>query len=175
MMKEMLRPRNARMWPATVGLTEQQFNQLLVLFTRSYEAEFGRSLEQRIADSLKEVTFKTAESLLMFTLFSLKSGLAYDALGYVYQLDGANAKRNQALGLRVLTRTLQDAKMMPVREFKTPQALYEHFKKEAVVLLDGTEQRIQRPGDKEEQKEWYSGKKSSYHPGVHLEFFRQKD
>lgn len=158
-MKEMLRPRNARMWPATVGLTEQKFNRLLALFSRSYEAEFGRSLENRITDSLKEVTFTTAESLLLFTLFSLKSGLTYDALGFVYELDGSNAKRNQALGLQVLRRTLEDAKLMPAREFATPEALYEHFKNEAVVLLDGTEQRIQRPGDKDEQKEWYSGKK----------------
>jgi len=158
-MKEFLRPKNSRMWSATVGFSEEKFRQLLVLFSRAYEAEFGRSLSERIADSLQAVTFSSAESLLLFTLFSLKSGLTYDALGFVYELDGSNAKRNQALGLQVLKRTLHDAHLLPVRTFSTPEDLYDHFKSEAAVLLDGTEQRIQRPGDKEEQKAWYSGKK----------------
>ena len=158
-MKDVLRPKNTRMWSATVGLPEKKFQRLLGLFSCAYAAEFGRSLQERIADSLKEVTFSTPESLLLFTLFSLKSGLTYDGLGFVYEIDGSNAKRNQSLGLRVLMRTLQDAGLLPVREFSDPKALYAHFKKETVLLLDGTEQRIQRPGDKEEQKAWYSGKK----------------
>ena len=151
-MKYVLRPKNARMWSATVGFSEKKFRQLLKVFTRAYEDEFGRSLQERIADSLKEVTFSTPESLLLFTLFSLKSGLTYDGLGFVYEIDGSNAKRNQSLGLRVLMRALQDAGLLPVREFLDPEAFYVHFKKETVLLLDGTEQRIQRPSDKEEQK-----------------------
>ena len=158
-MKELLRPKNARMWSATVGFSEEKFRRLLVLFSGAYEAEFGRSLPERVADCLKEATFLSTESLLLFTLFSLKSGLTYDALGFVYQMDGSNAKRNQALGLQVLKRTLHDANLLPARVFWEPEELYAHFKSDGIVLLDGTEQRIQRPKDNEEQKAWYSGKK----------------
>ena len=158
-MKDFLYPKNARMWSATVGLSQEKFYRLLPLFSAAYGAEFGRPLEDRVADSLKEATFATPEALLVFTLFSLKSGLTYDALGFVYQMDGSNAKRNQEVGLRVLLRTLAEANLLPIRAFSTPEEFYEYFKKESVLIVDGTEQRIQRPGDKEEQKAWYSGKK----------------
>lgn len=158
-MKNVLRPKNTRMWSATTGFSKEKFLRLLPLFSAAYEAEFGRPLQERIADSLKEVTFSTPEALLLFTLFSLKSGLTYDALGFVYEIDGSNAKRNQLLGMRVLKRTLQEAQLLPARELSEPEELYAHFQKEAVILLDGTEQRMQRPGDQQEQKAWYSGKK----------------
>ena len=48
---------------------------------------------------------------------------------------------------------------MPPREFKSVQEFEVYFKKESTLILDGTEQRIQRPQEAEEQKACYSGKK----------------
>jgi hypothetical protein len=59
----------------------------------------------------------TEEDLLFFTLFSLKTGLTYDALGFVSGMDRANAKRNQTLGLQVLQHALQQAGCLPERTF----------------------------------------------------------
>ena len=99
------------------------------------------------------------EELLYFTLFSLKSALTYDLLGVVCGMDGSNAKRNQELGLTVLKEALAAAGYAPKRAFKSAAEFAAYLKKEKTLLLDGTEQRIQRPGDDEEQKACYSGKK----------------
>jgi len=52
------------------------------LSTRKVEANFGYCIANE-------------EELLLFTLFSLKSGLTYDVLGIVCGMNGSNAKRNQ--------------------------------------------------------------------------------
>ena len=44
---------------------------------------------------------KNEENLLLFTLFSLKSGLTYDVLGFVCGMNDSNAKRNQTVGLDI--------------------------------------------------------------------------
>ena len=111
--------------------------------------------------ALIEVTpsLTSEAELLYFTLFSLKSGLTYDLLGIVCGLDGANAKRNQELGVKVLQQALETVSCVPQREFKSVQDFEEYLKKEKTLILDGTEQRIQRPQAPEEQKACYSGKK----------------
>ena len=120
----------------------------------------GRRIEQRVAYSPEELRFISCKSLLFVTLFSLKSGLTYDILGFVFQLDVSNVKRNQVLGLEVLKRALGDANLLPKRGFTSPEEFGAYFSSHKSVILDGTEQPIQRPGDSEEQKAFYSGKKN---------------
>lgn len=115
-------PKNEREWRATTGMDEGRLLVLLSLFEEAYRAEFGRLIRQRVTDSPEELTFITCKSLLFFTLFSLKSGLTYDLLGFVFKLDVSNAKRNQVLGLRVLKRALADADLLPKREFTSVEA-----------------------------------------------------
>jgi hypothetical protein len=100
--------------------------------------------------------------LLLFTLFSLKSGLTYDLLGLVCGMDAANAKRNQELGLRVLEHTLAAVNCLPKRGFRNAAEFADHLHNEAILLIDGTEQRTQRPTDDGDQKEHYSGKKKCH-------------
>ena len=152
-------PSTDRMWRATTGLSEQNFLRLVVLFERAYTSHYGRSQAERVADSLEDVRLDTGKSLLMFTLVSLKLGTTYDALGYLFDLSHSNAKRNQARGIEILSRALADAAVLPMREFESVEAFHAHFVEHQTILLDATEQRIQRPGDKEVQKEFYSGKK----------------
>jgi len=141
-----------------------RFLVLLPLFEDAYRAEFGRPIQQRVADSPEELTFITCKSLLFFTLFSLKSGLTYDLLGFIFKLDVSNAKRNQVLGLRVLKRALGDAGLLPKREFSSVEEFMQYFGEHQSVILDGTEQRMQRPADNELQKLFYSRKIEGIRP-----------
>jgi hypothetical protein len=154
--------RNKRQWRAATGLGEKQFTKLLKVFKVSYEEKYGASVAERQAEIEVTPCLQSEEELLFFTLFSLKSGLTYDLLGLVCGMDGSNAKRNQERGLTVLKETLQSAGYAPKREFESAAEFAEYLKKEKTLLLDGTEQRIQRPGNAEEQKMTYSGKKSQY-------------
>lgn len=157
-------PKNDREWRATTGMDERRFQILLPLFEEAYVSVHGRRIEYRVADSPETLRFITCKSLLFFTLFSLKSGLTYDLLGFVFKLDVSNAKRNQMLGLEVLKRALGDAELLPKREFASPEEFGAYFSGHKSIILDGTEQRMQRPGDNESQSEFYSGKKNRIPP-----------
>ena len=101
------------------------------------------------------------EELLLFTLLSLKSGLTYDLLGIICGMNGSNAHKNQKIGLSVLTKTLNNLNLMPERKLLTIKDFEKLFAQETdLIIIDATEQRIQRPGDSKEQKESYSGKKN---------------
>lgn len=76
-------------------------------------------------------------------------------------MDGANAKRNQTLGLQVLEQTLRSADGLPRRSFATAAEFAAYFQEEETLLFDGIEQRIPRPGGTEVQKDYYAGKKSA--------------
>lgn len=148
-----------RQWRAATGLDESRFQQLVGLFQTAYQSLYGQTVEER--QSLIKVTpsLTSEAELLYFTLFSLKSGLTYDLLGLVCGMDSANAKRNQELGVKVLQQALEAVSCVPKREFRSVQEFEEYLKKESTLILAGTEQRIQRPQESEEQKECYSGKK----------------
>ncbi len=126
-----------------------------------YEQLFGVSigLTRQKYNSTNESTFKTYEDLLFFSLYSLKSGLTYDLLGLTFGLDGANAYQNQALGLRVLRAALERGGHMPRRAYQSVEEFKEQWSNESEILIDATEQRRQRPGNQQDQKEDYSGKK----------------
>lgn len=158
-MEDFIYPKNDREWRATTGMDERRFLLLLELFESAYVSVHGRRIEYRVADSPEKLTFTTYKSLLFFTLFGLKSGLTYDLLGFVFHLDVSNAKRNQSMGLEVLQKALMDADLLPKRSFATAEEFAAYFQGHKGVILDGTEQRVQRPGDQEEQKSCYSGKK----------------
>lgn len=48
---------------------------------------------------------------------------------------------------------------MPKRAYESVEEVKEHWSEESEIFIDATEQRRQRPGNQEEQKEDYSGKK----------------
>jgi hypothetical protein len=152
--------KSERQWRSSTGLKESQFRVLVSHFADAYEQIHGESLSERKGNSSQESVFKTYEELLFFVLFSLKSGLTYDVLGFVFGLDGSNAQRNQKSALPVLRLALSKAGVMPARSFSKVKDFEAWFSADEVLILDGTEQRSQRPGDNEVQKEAFSGKKN---------------
>ena len=76
-------------------------------------------------------------------------------------MDPSNANGNKQFSLRILRAALSQLKLMPEREFKDVKEFEACFKEHKELILDGIEHRIQRPSDKEEQKDCYSGKKNA--------------
>jgi hypothetical protein len=155
--------RTKRQWRAITGLSEEQFTTLVFHVGNSYDTIFGMSITERISTSPHSATIQTYEDLLLFTLFSLKSGLTYDALGFACGMDGSNAKRNQQLGLQVLEHVLSTTGHLPKREFENAEAFKTYMSSHTEVLFDVTEFRIQRSSDYQDQKEDFSGKKKLIH------------
>jgi len=149
-----------RQWAAVTGLSKARFEKLLPLFGASYLALYGKPVAERQAALDIPPSLPSEKDLLFFTLFSLKTGLTYDALGFVSGMDRANAKRNQSLGLKVLQQALEQAGCLPARSFADAEEFAAYLQDEPKLLLDGLEQRTQRPQQDEAQADCYSGKKS---------------
>jgi len=156
--------KNERQWRAATGFDQARFEQLLGLFTASYLDLHGKSVAERQAELEVIPSLSSEAELLFFTLLSLKAGLTYDLLGLVCGMDGANAKRNQERGLRVLEQALATAGCLPKREFKEPAEFAAYLANEKTLIFDGTEQRTQRPSNDVAQQENYSGKKNATPP-----------
>lgn len=153
--------KSERQWKATTGVSEKQFMALVPHFASAYVTVYGRRMEERQADSLTQAKLKSPDELLFFLLFSLKTGLSYDALGSVFDMDGGGAKRYQTAAIPVLKVALESLNVMPRRRIDSVKEFEEYFKEHSKLVLDGTEQRIQRPEDEDEQKICYSGKKNA--------------
>jgi hypothetical protein len=144
-------------------MSEKQFYILLKPFKEAYFDTYKEELSKRKVDVNINYCIQNEEQLLLFTLFSLKAGLTYDVLGIVCGMNASNAKRNQKIGLDILKKSLKQLNHMPVRNILNNKDFNKLFKDETDLILDITEQRIQRPSDDETQKEHYSGKKKPTH------------
>ena len=154
--------RNARQWRASIGMDESRFNKLVKMFEHEYVIEFGMSMEKFKSLSPQEfISIITCEELLFFTLFSLKSGLTNDVVGAIMGMDGSTAKRNRDLGIKLLKKTFKNNGLSPVRSISTVKEFKEVFSDTDTIIIDGTEQRIERPNDKHGVKDNYSGKKNA--------------
>ena len=152
-----------RQWRSATGMNEERFYRLLPAFKKAYFETFQEELSKRkVAVDIDYCITDEAE-LLLFTLFSFKSGLTYDVLGIVCGMTGSNAKRNQKIGLDILVKTLTALNAMPKRKLLTVEDFEVFFKEEPDLIFDATEQRIQRPSNPEQQKATYSGKKNPIH------------
>jgi hypothetical protein len=154
--------RDDRQWRAVVALDQDRFYQLLEKFTAAYISIYGKPLRERLLETNIEYCITNEEELLFFTLFSIKSGLTYDVLGFIWGMNGSNAKTNQTKGLAVLNTALEISGVLPKSNFMNVQEFHEYFAHEESLIIDTTEQTIQRPQDKDKQREFYSGKKKKH-------------
>jgi hypothetical protein len=151
--------RTDRHWRSATGLDQKRFAQLLTRIPAAYEQVYAQSIQQRHDQCPAEPTLSTYEDLLLFTLFSLKSGLSFDLLGFTTGMDGSTAKRNQDIGLLVIQTALSQSDHLPKTHFDNPESFKAYFRDKGTLLIDATEQRTQRPVDKAYQQQLYSGKK----------------
>lgn len=152
--------KSARQWKASTGVSQEQFAALAELFKQEFLNLFGKSKAELALDSPKEIHVKTEEDLLFLVLFSLKTGMTEDVLGLIFGIERSTFSKNRAVGLKVLSSALKRTGAMPKREFKNIEEFEEYMKDHPELLIDGTENRVQRPHNQKVQKDFFSGKKN---------------
>ena len=150
-----------RKWRAATGFDKQRFEKLLKLFKEFYVKIYGKPVQERQVQTEISYGLKSEEEWLFFTWFSLKSGLTYELLGLVCGMEASNAKRKQQTGVKGLQRRFQERGYAPKRKFMNINDFLEYVADTEELIIDATEQTIQRPSDKKNQKQFYSGKKNA--------------
>ena len=135
------------------SLTKEEFDQLLKIFMLVWEEQDNhRGSPEKLA---------SCGDKLFFILFYLKNYPLQEVLGFLFGLDQSQANRWIKVLSRVLKETLQRGGYLPARtvselEAQLPESPH------GTVIIDGTERPVHRPQEEEEQKEKYSGKKSTH-------------
>jgi hypothetical protein len=127
-------------------------------YSAVYENYHGYTIE--VAEN-SNLTFKTYEESVFFVSFQLKQGLNFDTLGFVFGTDGSNAHRHFVNILKLLEITLTTNDFMPKRKIKELKEFTQYLSEEDEIIIDVSEESIERPKDKIQQKAHYSGKKNS--------------
>ena len=148
-----------RQWKATVRTSEKDFVILCTTFGKAYEMKHELSLEQAAANLAQEFVLTSYEDCLFFVLFQLKHGFTQDCLGQCLVWMVHRHARNFQKYLPVLELALKQEQALPKRHFKSVQKFVKYLHQEKEITIDVTEYALQRPADKEKQKQDYSGKK----------------
>ncbi|PHI17930.1 hypothetical protein CEQ90_17535 [Lewinellaceae bacterium SD302] len=151
--------RTDRQWKAATGYSEKNFHQLVKLFSSAYEEFHETTLEEQLTQRDDDPKFTSYEDMLFFVLYSLKSGLTYDLIALNFNMSRSVAFEQQAAHIVILQMALDRKGLLPKRYFESLEELQKHFQGHDELIIDGTEQKRQRPGNQEDQKEDYSGKK----------------
>lgn len=151
--------RSDRQWSSLTRLTQKQFEKLVPLFGQAYKNRYACSIQDRHANSYHTPTFATYEELLFFGLVALKTGMTYDNLSFFFNLTRSAAFNNLRTVVEVLEELLEEKGHMPLRSVDSLEELQQLLAAHPKLLVDVSEQRIERPGDEYEQQTDYSGKK----------------
>lgn len=100
---------------------------------------------------------RTAEDRLLFILYHLKGNVIQELMAITFKMKQPQVSVWIKLLSKLLREALDKQGFLPARNVDQLKKLLE---KESTVIVDGVERSIQRPKDYEEQKEYYSGKKS---------------
>lgn len=158
-----IKPKDEREFRAVLGLDNEQFKLLISKCTESYNILKKQSYEEFLRGNPngKNSKIKSIEDLIFYTLTILKSGITFDFAGFLMQFDQSRAHRQFVNGLNLLHYCLDVEGYLPLRSFQNPIEFTTYFSKDEPIIIDATEQKIQRPQDRELQNDTYSGKKKA--------------
>lgn len=162
--------RDERQLRALTGLGFAEFERLLPVFSRVYEAEQESRYEQAIKAGTRrrkrgggrKSKLATMADKLLFVLYYYKTYPTFDQLGT--QVDLVRSKAHERLyELSPLVHaTLVQLQMMPERAFGNVDELMHALNGLDEIIIDATERAYRRPQAEPQQQAHYSGKKTPY-------------
>src|SRR5216683_3002054 len=154
--------RSDRLLRATTGYDRKRFEELVVKFAPFVLRVKYKRNRKRKAGGGRPHTLKTSAEKLFYMLLYMKCYPTFDLAGFFFQVDRSQAKRwVDELGKK-LEKALGEAMVLPERRIRSVKEFLEKFPALKELIIDGTERAVQRPKDKQKQKERYSGKKKRH-------------
>lgn len=151
-----------RLMRAVIGMGKKEFSQLLKKFSPLVNRTRYKKNRKRKPGAGRTHTLETPEQKMFFILFYMKCYPTLDVAGFFYEVDKSQIKRWVDTLRKHLEKTLGKALVLPVRKMRSVEEFLERFPEVKELIIDGTERPVQRPKDKQKQKERYSGKKKKH-------------
>jgi hypothetical protein len=165
-----LQIRDDRQMKALTGLSQAQFDHLLLAFSEISRATQQKTYEEGVAAGTRrrhpgggaKGKLPTMAEKLQFVLSYYKTYPTFDVLGMPFAMARSKAHENLHKLSPILYDTLVALDLMPYRELTTPEELTAALQGEERLLIDATERAYHRSQDDATQREQYSGKKTAY-------------
>ncbi|MEM9949235.1 MAG: transposase family protein [Cyanobacteria bacterium P01_D01_bin.36] len=147
------------------GFNPAEFEALLPSFAAAWDTFVEETFEQkkrkRARGGGRKGELSVLEDKLLFILVYFRQYPTQEVQGYLFGLRQTQASEWVHRLTGVLNQALGDELQLPERR---PAKLKEVLSNcpELVFLIDGTERPINRPQDKDDQKQYYSGKKKGH-------------
>ena len=148
---------------ALTGYTRQEFDKLLPHFSRCYYDRMkthcleGKPRGKRTYSDYKNSPLPTIEDKLFFILNYLKTNNLQNVQGALFGISQPKANVWIHCLHPILNQSLAELGELPARQMD--QVLFDD--QERIYFHDGTERPIPRPSDPEQQRLYYSGKKTT--------------
>jgi hypothetical protein len=161
--------RDDRQMKALTGLSQDQFDHLLPVFSAIYQAAQQQTYEKGVESGTRwrkpgggsKGKLPTMAEKWQFVLYYYKTYPTFDGLATQFEMARSKAHEHLHTLSPILYDTLVPLERMPSREFATPEALKAALHGVDRLLIDATERADHRSTDDAKQREHYSGKKNS--------------
>ena len=154
--------KNDSICKSLTGITVKEFNDLLPSFEEAFWEEVKSKPRERAYGAGAPHTLETFHDKLFFILFYLKCYTTFAVLGFLYECDPSKPCDWVKAHLPLLEKALGKKCALPKRKIRSVQEFLQVFPTTKEIFIDGTERRVQRPKNKEEQINHYSGKKGTH-------------
>src|SRR5436190_21499589 len=164
-----LQIRDDRQMKALTGLSQDQFDSLLPVFSDIYRATQQHTYETGVASGTRrrkpgggsKGKLPTMAEKLQLVLYYYKTYPTFDVLGTQFAMARSKAHENLHKLSPILYDTLVHLELMPYRELATPEELKAALQGVDRLLIDATERAYHRLQDETKQREHYSVKKTA--------------
>lgn len=149
------------------SLIQSEFEQLLTHFQKAWDEYVQENYidrpdrQRKYGGGKEESTLISIEDKLLFILYYVKVYPLQEILAYEFGMKQSTANEWIHILSGILKKALDEGGHLPERDPKQLETVLEN-EADKEYAIDGTERRIQRPNDNEEQKEYYSGKKKAH-------------
>jgi hypothetical protein len=153
---------------AATGITDEEFQALLPTFEKCYQLALPqkpkptRKRKQRARGGGRQGKLPKISDKLLFILVYQKTFPLQVMHGLQFGLSQGQVNHWIHRLLPVLQQSLSEMGMRPERDGQRVSALLEAGKGGANLSLDATQRSLQRPVNKDKQREKYSGKKKTH-------------
>jgi len=157
--------KSERQFKALTGVSKQQFQLILEVFSGCLEDSKQEEYHEHIKDRERRPgggakgKLVTPEDKLFFLLFYLKSYPTFDVLGFIFHLAPSKANENVHKLMPVLQQALHHLEVMPERSIETLEEFKQVFENAGQIIIDATERAHFRHTADAKQRSHYSGKK----------------
>ena len=163
--------RNERQFRALTGVSQQEFDQLVPVFSHCLNEENRRRYRRQQAQRRRHPgggrkgILSAPELKLFFLLFYLKNYPTFDVLGCLFNMSPSKAQENVMKLIPILKQAEKELHILPHRHLKIvlmDSQQEQVDKKNRKIMIDATERPCRRPKNKRRQKSHYSGKRKAH-------------